>query len=153
MQQKQNTGAAFRSAVVVVLMMGAAAVVLAHHSNSMFLVNKETTLEGTITAVALANPHSAFFLDAKPVDEPDPPVKNWSVEAPNPRTLERLGWVRNTVKPGDKVRVTGFARRDGRAQLLFVEMTSADGKGYHFVDTESRGGDAQLRPGDVRKGN
>ncbi len=103
--------------------------------------------------MAVSYPHSVFFLDAKPVDQPDAPIQNWSVETPNPRGMARMGWQRDTVKAGDKVRVTGYARRDGRAQLLFIELTSVDDKGHHFVDAEPRGGDAQLRPGDVRRGD
>ena len=106
--------------------------IVAHHSTTMFVSDKTITLEGTMTEVAWGNPHSLFFLDAKPVEQPNVPMKNWSVEAPSPRRLTTLGWQRDTIKAGDKVRITGFARKDGKPQILFIEIS--DDKGHHFAE-------------------
>jgi len=32
---------------------------------------------------------------------------NWSFELPSPVTLMRRGWTRDSLKPGDRVQVTG----------------------------------------------
>ena len=117
-------------AALGVLLVGLAVPLWAHHSTTMFVMDKQTTLEGTITEVAWGNPHSVIFVDAKPADQPDATVKNWSIEAPSPRRLSTLGWNRETVKAGDKVKITGFARKDGKTQILFIELT--DEKGHRF---------------------
>ena len=127
---KHNRVAALGVAVLGVLVIGLAVPLWAHHSTTMFVMDKQTTLEGTITEVAWGNPHSVLFIDAKPADQPDAAVKNWSIEAPSPRRLTTLGWQKDTVKAGDKVKITGFARKDGKTQILFIELT--DGQGHHF---------------------
>lgn len=119
-----------RVAALGVLLVSLAVPLLAHHSTTMFVMDKQTVLEGTITEVAWGNPHSVLFIDAKPTDQPNAAVKNWSIEAPSPRRLSTLGWQKDTVKAGDKVKITGFTRKDGKAQILFIELT--DEKGHRF---------------------
>jgi hypothetical protein len=119
-------------AALGVLLVALATPILAHHSTTMFVSDKTITLEGTMTEVAFGNPHSLFFLDARPVEKSNEPVKNWSVEAPSPRRLIGMGWQRDTIKAGDKVRITGYARKDGKPQILFIEIS--DDKGHHFSE-------------------
>ena len=128
----RNRAMAVGAAVLGVLLVALATPILAHHSTTMFVNDKTITLEGTMTEVAFGNPHSLFFLDAKPVEKPNDAVKNWSVEAPSPRRLIVLGWQRDTIKAGDKVRITGYARKDGKPQILFIEIS--DEKGHHFAE-------------------
>lgn len=128
----RNRGIALGAAVLGFLMIAATTPILAHHSTTMFVNDQTITLEGTMTEVAMGNPHSLFFLDAKPSDKPGDPVQNWSVEAPNPRRLNGMGWQRDTIKPGDKVKITGYARKDGKPQILFIEIS--DDKGHHFTE-------------------
>ena len=129
---KRNRVATLGVAAVGLLLLALATPIVAHHSTTMFGNDKTITLEGTMTEVAFGNPHSLFFLDAKPVEQPSAAVKNWSVEAPSPRRLTGMGWQRDTIKPGDKVRITGFARKDGKPQILFIEIS--DDKGHHFQE-------------------
>lgn len=128
----RNRGVAVGVAALGILLVALATPILAHHSTTMFVNDKTITLEGVMTEVAMGNPHSLFFLDAKPLDQPNAAVKKWSVEAPNPRRLNATGWQRDTIKPGDKVRITGFARKDGKPQILFIEIS--DEKGHHFTE-------------------
>ena len=129
---KRNQVATFAVATVGLFLLALATPIVAHHSTTMFGNDKTITLEGTMTEVAFGNPHSLFFLDAKPLEQPGAAVKNWSVEAPSPRRLTAIGWQRDTIKPGDKVRITGFARKDGKPQILFIEIS--DDKGHHFKE-------------------
>lgn len=126
----RNRGVAVGVAALGVLLVALATPILAHHSTTMFTNDATITLEGTLTEVAFANPHSLFFLDAKSVENPDEAMKNWSVEAPSPRRLTGMGWQRDTIKAGDKVRITGYARKDGKPQILFIEISTD--KGHHF---------------------
>ena len=128
-----------RAALGVILLVALATPILAHHSRTMFADDKTITLEGTMKEVAFANPHSLFFLDAKPLDQPNAPVTNWSVEGPRPRTLTEMGWQPDTIKPGDKVRITGHPRKDGKPQILFIEIS--DEKGHHFVEKPGESGE------------
>ena len=129
MKRDRCTG--FDRAMLGVVLVFLAAPVLSHHSRAMFVRDNPITIEGTLTEVAMANPHSLFFVDAKPMDQPDAVVRSWSVEAPNSRRLEAMGWQKDTIKPGSKVKVKGFWRTDYRPQILFIEIT--DDNGHHFT--------------------
>ena len=126
----QSNRYAFGAVTIGVVLVLLARPVLSHHSMAMFDRNNAITIEGTLTEVAWANPHSLFFVDARPVDQPDAAIKNWSVESPASRQLISMGWTKDTIKPGAKVKVKGFWRKDQRPQLLFIEIS--DDNGHHF---------------------
>jgi hypothetical protein len=67
-----------------------------------------------------ASAHHAFSLEfdsAKAitldVKQPDDAVVNWKCETRGPNGLERQGWKRDSLKPGDAVTVHGFQARYG----------------------------------------
>ena len=120
------------SVVMLLVLLGVLAVsAFAHHSTAMFDTSKEITIEGKVTEVDWANPHSLMFLDAKPTGQPDIPIKNWSVQLLSPSALVALGWQRDSIKVGDKIKVSGFQRKDGKPQIVFLDLT--DEKGQHFA--------------------
>ena len=61
-------------------------------------------VEGAITKVEWRSPHAWIYLDV--VSDKGETV-NWSFELPSPVTLMRRGWTRDSLKPGDRVQVTG----------------------------------------------
>ncbi len=126
----RNRKAAMGAAALWILI--PATPVPAHHSRVVFDEEKTITIEGVMTNVAWANPHSLFFVSARPADQPDAPVTRWSVEGPRVRELTLMGWERDDIQEGDKVRIIGHPRKDGRQQILLIEIR--DEKGHHFVE-------------------
>ena len=120
-----------KGALLAFVLIALAVPVFSHHSTAMFLSDNPITIEGTLTEIAWANPHSLFFVDAKPVDQPNAPMKNWSIETPSIKQLIDMGWNKDTIKIGTKVKVKGFWRKDQRPQILFIEITAEDG--HHFA--------------------
>jgi hypothetical protein len=121
-----------RSTALALGFAAAISVVSAHHSQSAYEPTKTVTIEGTLDRISWANPHSLFFVTARLADKPaDAPVR-WSVEGPNPRTLEMAGWARADAKIGEKIAMTGRPRRDGRPDMLVVGVTLASGKHISF---------------------
>ena len=110
----------------------AVSVVSAHHSQSAYEPTRTVTIEGTLQAVSWANPHSLFFVSARPIDTPTAPLQRWSVEGPNPRALEGFGWMRTDAKVGEKVQMTGRPRRDGKPDMLVVGVVTSAGKKISF---------------------
>lgn len=78
----------------------------AHHSFvAEFDASKPVTLHGKVTKVAWMNPHVFIWVD---VADPAGKITNWAVESVAPVYLQRLGWVKNTLKAGDTVTIRAF---------------------------------------------
>jgi len=99
---------------------------LAHHSfSNEYDSSKPAVLEGLVTRVDWQNPHVHFFVD---VAQPDGSVVNWNCETRSPNRLERAGWTRDSLKPGDKVVVRGNTARDSSHSMDGRQVMLADGR-------------------------
>ncbi len=93
------------------LLAAAAAPVRAHHSfGAEFDINKTGTIDGTVAKFDWSNPHSFLYLDAK---DKKGTVVRWKFELGGPLTLTRMHWTRDSLKPGDRIKVYGFLAKDG----------------------------------------
>lgn len=99
---------------------------LAHHSFAAeFDGAKPVDLTGTVTKVDWVNPHSWVYIDVK---GDDGTVSNWGLETGPPNVLYRAGWRRDTLKPGDTIKVHGFLAKDGSHTLAAREVETPDGR-------------------------
>src|SRR3954451_6647334 len=93
------------------VLVAAALPAAAHHSFSAeFDQAKQVTLEGKVVQMEWVNPHSWLQID---VPQADGSVQRWKIEGGSPSVLLRLGWNRNSLPAGTKVKVTGFQAKDG----------------------------------------
>ena len=100
--------------------------VYAHHSFAAEYDNaKPITLTGAVTKVEWMNPHARFYIDVK---DDAGTVTNWELELGSPNALMRLGWTRNSLKPGDVVAVEGSLAKDGSKLANARKVTLADGR-------------------------
>jgi hypothetical protein len=75
----------------------------AHHSASMFDASKIVVINATLKELRWTNPHvNLLVLGA--AQEGDPPTE-WLLETTSPGRLLRMGWMRTSIQPGDRVRV------------------------------------------------
>ncbi|HEY6258270.1 MAG TPA: DUF6152 family protein [Xanthobacteraceae bacterium] len=95
-------------AVGVLVVSGSSA--LAHHSFSMFDFGAPTNLEGTVQEFRYTSPHTFIILKVRGKDGN---VATWTLEGNPPTALERDGWTRATLKPGDQIRLTVSPARSG----------------------------------------
>ena len=88
----------------------AAGAAFAHHSfAATYFVDKEMTVEGTLTQFLYRNPHS--FVKVTAPDEKGQ-MQTWAVEWGGGAQLNQEHVTRDTLKPGDHVIVTGNPGRD-----------------------------------------
>src|SRR4029078_7805870 len=84
-----------------------------------------TTLVGTVRQFQWENPHCYIQLVVRNERGQD---EEWSLEMTAPMHLQRLGWKRTSLKPGDRITVTIHPMRDGSRGGNVLTATGADGK-------------------------
>jgi hypothetical protein len=104
---------------------------VAHHSfGAEYDANQPITLTGVITKIEWTNPHSYIFMD---VTDKNGKVAGWKLEGYGPGILHRIGWNKDsTMKPGDRITVSGWRARDGSNWGHSREITLPSGKKMMF---------------------
>jgi len=101
-------------------------VLLAHHSAAAeFDTSKPVVLRGKVTKVAWMNPHVHIWVD---VADADGKVTNWELESAAPNYLQRLGWTKQSLKPGDTVTIRAYAAKDQPNMAKTDVVTLPDGR-------------------------
>jgi hypothetical protein len=94
------------------------------------------TLNGVVTKFAWINPHTRVYMDVTTSGK----VANWEFETNAAVSLAKLGWTRETFKPGDKVTISGNPAKDGSAHAMLRKAVLPGGK------TLEMGGNGPQRP-------
>ena len=113
------------------------AVASAHHSISAVYDNdKPVTIEGVIAQFYFVNPHPFVTMDVK---DSSGNAQRWRMEMDNLWELAEVGMTSQTLKPGDRVVVTGSPGRT-QSQSLYIRKLDrpADGFQYEQVGSSPR---------------
>ena len=95
-----------------VLLLVASFPIFAHHAFPTFFDPREiVSVEGFLTGVRLINPHSYFRVQ---VTEPNGQTGDWVFESSPVASLSKAGWHSDSIPASSKVRMSGFAARNGR---------------------------------------
>ena len=97
----------------------------AHHSQSEYALRSKVEVEGAVTRLDWRSPHAWVYVDV--TSEKGDKV-NWSFELPSPTTLMRRGWTRESLKPGDRVKVAGAPAINFPAIAIATSIRDASGK-------------------------
>ena len=110
-------------AVCVALLWGAPS--FGHHALSEYDNTRVTTIDGTLTAMRIKNPHSELTIEAGVAG-----VDRWTVEWVAALVLRKQGVENTTLKPGDHVVITGNPSRDARMHRLWLRTVSRPADGW-----------------------
>ncbi|HEX5229751.1 MAG TPA: DUF6152 family protein [Bryobacteraceae bacterium] len=106
--------------------LAAATPLFAHHElRAEFDDHKPINLRGVVTRLEWNNPHAFVYVD---VTDASGNIVHWAVEWASPLELRNAGWTRESLKPGDDVRVEGWLARDGSNLASGRTVTLASGK-------------------------
>src|SRR3984885_5246580 len=108
------------------MLMAAALPVAAHHSfGAEFDATKPVTLEGKVVEMEWLNPHSWLTID---VPKEEGKGERWHIEGGSPSVLLRLGWNRDSLPAGTKIKVVAFQAKDGSFRGSSREIEFPDGR-------------------------
>ena len=130
-------------AAFAVLLLAGARLIAHHEILAKFDDHKPVTLNGIVTLVDWRNPHVHVFMNVADAAG----AINWAIELEGPIDLERSGWSRETLRPGDRVRVAGFAARNGSHQAWGNSVVMrATGKAVYNVTLTPPAAPLEPRP-------
>jgi hypothetical protein len=114
--------------LVAALALCVAAPAIAHHGfDTEYDAKKKVKFTGVVTQVAWTNPHMRVYVD---VTGPDGKVTNWNMEITSPNSVQRQGWGRSSLLPGEKVIFEGYGGKviESRGSLLSIAKAEAPDK-------------------------
>jgi hypothetical protein len=97
----------------------------AHHSYAAeFDRDSPQTIEGEVVEVWFRSPHVRYYL--KVTDEDGNEVI-WDTRGLTPVKLVRQGWMKDTIKVGDKIRIYGHVGHTNKTIMSILDVTLPDG--------------------------
>ena len=103
---------------------------LAHHSFSAeYDSTQKIEITGVVTEFVWRNPHSFMKVD---VTDKDGATKTWTLEWGSISQLGQYSITRTSIKPGDKIIITGQAARDQAAPRMLIETVKRPADGWEW---------------------
>lgn len=108
----------------------------AHHSFAAFYdEDQSVSIQGTIVELAYRNPHAWVQFDAR---DNDGRIQRIGAEWANPGRLARQGILQDTLKPGDRVIVTGSPSRNPSELKMHLKGIVRVSDGWKWVGRGDR---------------
>jgi hypothetical protein len=120
--------------------------VFAHHGDAGRYEDNLTVLKGTVVELQLITPHSMVVFDAP--DE-NGKVMRWQAEmGARANMIKDFGWTTDTLKPGDKIIVTGRRVKSGAPYMNLTDRANIvmTDSGKEIFRTNNYGTEARKRP-------
>ena len=102
----------------------------AHHSLSEYDDTRVTTIDGTLSEIRIKNPHSILTIQARGGPAA---ADRWTLEWLAALELRHEGVENATLKPGDRLIVTGNPSRDPTAHRLWVRTVTRPADGWTWT--------------------
>ena len=106
----------------------------AHHSTAMFEWGKDSIIQGTVETVEWTQPHVWFDMM---VPNSGGGADRWGIEGMSPSYLNRAGWNKHTLNPGDKITMVIYRLKDGRKGGFCAEVDWPDGRKLRHVPSRA----------------
>ena len=98
---------------------------LAHHSYAIFDETRIIKIDGKVDKFLWASPHS--WIDLR-VGEGGGAGVVWPIECAGPSVFVRLGWTKETIRPGDRLQIEIDPLKSGKpgGSCKFITLPSGD---------------------------
>lgn len=96
----------------------------AHHSFGFYDMTANTEAVGTVVKFEWSNPHCWLFIE---VPAANGPATTYGFEMQSVGELLRRGWMKNSLKPGEKIHVRYHPMKSGAPNGLAMAVLREDG--------------------------
>jgi hypothetical protein len=108
----------------------------AHHSfNAHYYEDQSVSIEGEVTEFRYVSPHAWLYVSGRGVDGVQ---RLYAAEWASPTRLTRLAISKNTLKPGDRVIVTGSPSREPSTYKLHLKTVERPADGWRWTGRGDR---------------
>ena len=98
--------------------------VWAHHGTAAFDTSQMVTAKGNVTDFVYMNPHVQVYFECK---NQHGELEKWQGELTAPNKLNRAGWTKHTLKPGDEITVSGYPAKTSPHTLWIRKLIGPGG--------------------------
>jgi hypothetical protein len=101
-------------------------------------------MSGTVVELQFTDPHAIIVLDVTDNGQ----TVRWQAELGGRGALTRTGWTRNTLKPGDKISMTGRRAKSGAPYMNLTDRSNVvlSETGKELFKTDNYGTEVRKRP-------
>jgi uncharacterized protein DUF6152 len=113
-----------KSIALYVALLAFAGGAFAHHGTANYDTAKTITVKGVVSGFNFINPHVEILWDAK---DKAGEAQKWQGELTSPNRLTRLGWSKNSIKPGDEITISGYPTKSGSNEIWIQKVVLGSG--------------------------
>jgi hypothetical protein len=107
---------------------------ITHHSDAVYDRASLVVLEATVSRYVFRNPHIAIYVEAE--DAAGNPVE-WEIETGSTPIMQRSGWTRDFLSPGDPVIVRAHPARSGEHSAILATLETEDGRLWSQIERDA----------------
>ena len=96
--------------------------VFAHHGDAGRYEDNVVVMQGTVVEMQLITPHSIIVVDVP--DERGKRVRGQAERGGRTAMIKDFGWTKDTVKPGDKITLTGRKVKSGAPYMNLTDRAN-----------------------------
>jgi len=135
--------------IVMLALVGLVSPVSAHHSDAGYDRATVVVLEAEVIRYVFRNPHITIFVAAA---DGNGPAVEWEIETGSTPIMQRSGWSRDLLSPGDRVVVRAHPERSGGHRAILNTLETADGALWSQIERDAEATAAAASLAGVWKG-
>ncbi len=124
-----------RPARIAITLLGfsLSAVTFGHHSDAGYNRDSVVVLEAQVVRYVFRNPHVTIYIEA---EDASGQTVEWEIETGSTPIMQRSGWTRELLSPGDSVIVRAHPERSGRLRAILNTLETEDGRLWSQIERD-----------------
>ncbi len=105
-----------------------------HHSDAVYDRESLVVFDATIARYIFRNPHITIFVETE--DDAGNTIE-WEIETGSTPIMQRSGWTRDFLQPGDSVVIRAHPARSGELSAILNTLETTDGRLWSQIEGEA----------------